>query len=318
MTTLLRIALVIMWLGSLGVAAQQPTTCSLSAVISPAANSYVFQEPIRLNVTLSNRGDRPLDIALIFPYFNGKLVFKGEGENLLERDEYSLPTVGFGGRSTPHEIEPAGSWAFPIFLQTYYASLGPGPHRLHYSFDVPCLLAAQGMIDAHLEGNLMVRVTARDDARLAKIVANYGSQLAHGDPVAIEGLLSMDTPLVIPQLKQVAEGSRFERALQALSRFKGSAAAEQIALQSVRSKEPARQIAGLEVLRSWKKEIEPNDAKAIVSSSSRDVRLAALHYFQALGTSKNVSLVQRLLSDPDRSVADEARRTNEQLKNKLP
>lgn len=254
-------------------------------------------------------------LSLIFPYLDGQLTLTEGNQEPARREEYSRDVVGFGGRFIPQKIEPGGSLDFPIFFQTYYASPLPGLHEFHYNMPVPCQV--QGTTPPVASGGFSVRIEPPNPEQLKQIVAEYSTQLANGDPAASEGLLSMDTSLVIPQLRKIVEGSRFERALQSLSRFKGNPAAEQIIMQSVRSKEPARQIAALGVFSRWKKEIEPSDVNIIVSSPSRDVRLEALRYFRALNSSKNLPLVESLLSDSDETVADEARRTHALLKGKV-
>ena len=87
-------------------------------------------------------------------------------------------------------------------------------------------------------------------------------------------------------------------------------------LEGLQSNLPARQIASLKVCSRWKREFSFADVKVLLESPSRDVRLTALRYLQALGDAKYLALVAPLLSDPDEAVADEARRTSELLKSK--
>ena len=54
--------------------AAQVEDCALSARIVPAKEAYVFQEPIRLDVTLLNRGNASAAVVLILPYLNGQFT----------------------------------------------------------------------------------------------------------------------------------------------------------------------------------------------------------------------------------------------------
>lgn len=285
------------------------------AKISPAKESYVFQEPIRLNLTIFNAGRTASTLSLIVPYFNGELILSEGSQELARREEYARE--GLGGRSIPRGIEPGGSVEFPIFLQTYYASPRPGLHELHYTMSVPCLVQGGGT-DSISSGTFFVRIDPTDPEKLKRIVADYTTQLANGDPAAPEALLSMDTPLVIPQLKEMMEGSHFARAFQALSRFKGDPQAEQIVRETVHAKLPARQIAGIKVLSKWNQGISSADVGSLLESTSRDVRIAALRYLQALRDPNYLPLLSPLLNDADQSVAGEAQRTRELLRAKTP
>jgi hypothetical protein len=287
--------------------AQGQEACALSVKIAPVKKSYIFQEPIRLNVAVLNSGAAPAVVSLIFPYFNGDLTFSEGGKELVRREEYSPNVVGFGGRSLPRKVEGRGTWEFPIFLQTYYSDLRPGVHKLTYVMGISCLVQ-EGSVQASSSGILSVRVEPGTPGELEKIIAGYGRQL-NEDPAAVEALLSMDTPLVIPELRKMLGGSNWERAFQTLARFKGNPDAEQIFAESIHSKLPARQIAGLKVMSGWKEQISPADLKVLLESPSRDVRIMTLRYLQALKDTKSLSLVSPLLRDADKSVADEAQRT---------
>jgi hypothetical protein len=251
---------------------------------------------------------------LVFPYFDGQLVFSAEGEQVVLRDEYSPASAGRGGMSMPRAIEPGRTLEFPIFFQSYYGSLAPGSHTLRYTVDVPCLSQSQGLNTRSSSGTFSILVEPEDREKLRKIITEYSEALDKGDPAALEALLSMDTPLVIPELKKLLDGSNWQRAFQTLSRFKGNDEAEQMALEALHAKLPAGQVASLGILSKWKREIPSEDVKALLASPSRDVRIAALHYVQALNDAKYLSLIAPLVSDPDGTVADEARRTMELLK----
>ena len=126
----------------------------------------------------------------------------------------------------------------------------------------------------------------------------------------------MDTPLVIPELKEIMAGGNWERAFLTLARFKGDPDAEKITHDSLHSKEPARQIAALGVLSKWKTQMPRPDVEALLKSSDRGVRLVALRYIQAVKASQYLPLVAPLLSDPDEYVMKEAKRTKEVLEQK--
>jgi hypothetical protein len=294
--------------------AQQSKACTVSATISPAKQSYIYQEPVRLNVVLSNSGPESVSTLLIFPYFNGDLIFKADTQKLVPREEYSN-AIGWGGRSLPREIEPGGSWSFPIFLQTFYNSLSPGVYKLDYSMRITCV-QGKGATTASSTGSFPLHIEPANPRELEGIVADYSQRLAAGESGAMEALLSMDTPLVIPGLKELIAGGNWERAFLTLARFKGDPDAEKTTLDSLHSKVPARQIAALGVLSKWNAEIPGPDVEALLKSSSRDVRLVALRYIQAVKGSQYLSLVALLLSDPDEYVIEEAKRTKEVLEQK--
>lgn len=313
-----KLAVVIAWLLWPGVvlSAQGQMGCAVSARVSPAKGSYIFQKPIRLSVTLSNSGPSPSAVSLIFPYFNGQMVFKGDGQDLAPRDEFSTSVVGVGGRSIPHKIEPGGTWEFTVFLQTYYASPQPGLHEFHFTMAIPCVAQGEGISASISNGDFSVRVEPPNPRQLKRIVADYSAQLTSGEPTALEALLSMDTPLVIPELAKILDGGNAESALKTLSRFKGDPRAQQMVHQAVLSKLPSRQIAATELLSKWKQQIPDADLKSLLESPSRDVRIAALRHLQALPDSKYLPLVSPLMSDADENVASEAKRTGELLKGK--
>jgi hypothetical protein len=302
---------VALWMTVLAMA-QQSTTCTVSATISPAKQSYIFQEPVRMNVVLSNTGSRSVRTLLIFPYFNGDLIFRADARKLATREEY-LNAVGWGGRSIPRQIEPGGSWSFPIFLQTFYSSLSPGVYKLGYSITVPCFAQGIGETTASSTGSFSLRIKPANQQELKEIVADYSQQLGTGGSGAQEALLSMDTPLVIPGLRELIAAGDWDRAFVTLARFKGDPDAEKITLDSFHSKVPARQIAALKVLSRWKAQMPEPDVRALLESSARDVRLVTLRYIQAVKASQYLSLVGPLLSDPDESVREEAKRTKEVL-----
>src|SRR2546429_7735971 len=103
----------------------------------------------------------------------------------------------------------------------------------------------KGATTASSTGSFSLHIEPANQHELERIVTDYSQQLAAGESGALEALLSMDTPLVIPELRELMKGGNWERAFLTLSRFKGDPDAEKITLDSVHSKVPARQIAAL-------------------------------------------------------------------------
>jgi hypothetical protein len=294
--------------------AAQVEDCALSAQIVPAKQVYVFQEPIRLDVALFNRGSAPASVVLTFPYLNGQLTLADKHHNLRRREEYSPERVGFGGKALPRVILPGQSWQFSVFLQTYYASPEPGEYETSYTIATPCLVEGRGLVSRTSSGTLSFRVQPANSEQLGSIVQDYAAKSGSGDPLAVEALLSMDNPIVIPELARILDGNNFERALQTLSRFRENPLAEKMVGETVRSPIPAREIAGLNVISQWRKDISGSELSPLLRSPSRDVRSATLRYLQALNDPKFLPLVSPLLTDPDQEVANEARKTEQILK----
>jgi len=295
-------------------AAAQVEDCALSARIIPAKEVYVFQEPIRLDVALSNRGNDTATVVLTFPYLDGRLTLSDKRHNLQRREEYSPEHVGFGGKAVPHVILPGQSWQFSIFLQTYYTSPKPGEYEMNYTMDVPCLIEGRGLISRASSGTLSVSVQAANSEQLQRIVHDYAAKSETGDLLATEALLSIDSPIVIPEMRRILDGSNFTKALQTLSRFRENPLAEKMVGETVSSPIPARQIAGLNVISQWRKQISGGELSRLLRAPSRDVRSATLRYLQALDDPKFLPLVSPLLTDPDQKVANEARKTEQILK----
>jgi hypothetical protein len=226
--------------------AQQPRGCTVSSSISPVKQSYIFQEPIRLNMTLSNLGREPVTIMHSYPYVSDQLSFSESNQHLPETEEYAN-RQRWGGKSIPRTLDSGGTWTLSIFLQTYTASLSPGLHKLDYEVVIPCV-QGPGLITAAAKGMVSIRVEPPNPGQLRKIVGEYGRQASAGDSEAFEALLSMDSPYVVPELEALIQGSNWQRALQTLSRFKGDPAAERIVSETVQSKVPTHKIAGLRVL----------------------------------------------------------------------
>jgi hypothetical protein len=293
--------------------AAQVEDCALSARIVPAKQVYVFQEPIRLDVALVNRGSAPASVVLTFPYLNGQLTL-ADKHNLRRREEYTPEHVGFGGKALPRVILPGQSWQFSVFLQTYYASPEPGEYETSYTMATLCLVEGRGLVSRTSSGTLSFRVQPTNSEQLGSIVQDYAAKSGTGDSLASEALLSMDNPIVIPELGRMLDGSNFERALQALSRFRENPLAEKMVGETVRSPIPAREIAGLNIISQWRKDISGSELSPLLRSPSRDVRSAALRYLQALGDPKFLPLVSPLLTDPDQEVANEARKTEQILR----
>jgi hypothetical protein len=294
--------------------AAQVEDCALSARIVPAKEVYLFQEPIRLDVTLFNRGSASASVVLAFPYLNGQLSLTDKHHNLRRREEYSPERVGFGGKAVPRVILPGQSWQFSVFLQTYYANPEHADYEMSYTMVIPCLVEGRGLISRTSSGTLSVRVQPADSERLRRIVQDYAAKSGSGDPLALEALLSMDNPIVIPEMKRILDGSNFERALQTLSRFRENPLAEEMVRETVHSPIPARQIAGLNVMSQWRKDFSESELSLLLRSPSRDVRSATLRYLQALDDPKFLQLISPLLTDPDQEVANEARKTEQILR----
>lgn len=292
----------------------QVQDCALSARIVAAKGVYVFQEPVRLDVALFNGGSDSATVDLSFPYLNGGLILTDKRHNLQRKEEYSPGRVGFGGKAVPQVILLGQSWQFSVFLQTYYASPEPGEHEISYTMAVPCLIEGRGLISRASSGTLSVSVQAANSEQLQQIVQDYAAKSETGDLIATEALLSIDNPIVIPEMRRILDGNNFERALQTLSRFREDPLAEGMVGETVRSPIPARQIAGLNVISQWRKHISGSELSRLLGSPSRDVRSATLRYLQALDDPKFLPLVSPLLMDPDQEVANEARKTEQILK----
>ncbi|HEX5235083.1 MAG TPA: hypothetical protein VFW25_07115 [Silvibacterium sp.] len=128
----------------------------------------------------------------------------------------------------------------------------------------------------------------------------------------------MDNPIVIPELRQILDGNNFERALQTLSRFENNQLAEKMVTETLDSPIPARQITVLNVVSQRKKRISSSEISRLLRSPSRDVPRATLRYIQSLDDPNLLPLVVPLLTDPDREVADEARKTERLLRGNSP
>ncbi|HEX5235082.1 MAG TPA: hypothetical protein VFW25_07110 [Silvibacterium sp.] len=139
-------------------AAAQVDDCAISARIVPAKQAYVFQEPIRLDVTLVNRGNASAAVVLIFPYLDGQFTLTDKHNGLRRREEYSPERVGFGGKAAPRVILSGQSWQFSLFLQTFYASPEPGEYEMSYTMPLPCLVEGRGLVYPLSSGTLSVRV----------------------------------------------------------------------------------------------------------------------------------------------------------------
>lgn len=132
---------------------------------------------------------------------------------------------------------------------------------------------------------------------------------------AVEALTSMDTPLVIPELKKLIAIGDAQKGFSALAKFEGSPEARKSVLDFLSSKDPHYQAAALNVLSEWRLPLDESQVTELAQSPDRSVKLAIIRYVGAMSQSGYLPIIRPLVNDQDQYVSQQARRVAKSLSN---
>src|SRR6185312_7905684 len=283
------------------------STCDVAVSITPAKSMYLKNEPIRLVLQYLNRGLTECQISMEKPSFYGGLQFKDLSNNLAKRKEVSDSGVGL-----VKLIAPGDKWTIPIFLQTYFVSPPVGAYTIQFQMTVYCK-DGQSPLSS---GNFSFHVLPSEPQQIRNVIQTYDRALSGPErQSAVEALVGMDTPLVIPELERLIVIGNAQEGFRALAKFQESSEARQSIQDFLSSKNPHYQAAALDVISEWRQPLDESQLEELARSPDRIVKLAIIHYVGAIGQSRYQPSIEKLANDKDKYVAQQAQRVAKGLAN---
>jgi hypothetical protein len=309
-----------------------------TASLAPAQAVFVRGEPIDLDLILRNGEEAPLTVGPEYPSFfdrEGKRGIKltAKGRVLVTTHDRDWgewkggppalphgssvawePPTGFGwGRGKT--IRPGESWTVKIFLQQFTRDLEPGDYEFAYSIDIPTISRnKEREIAFRGTGDFRVSVIKGSDSELSTALARH-AKTKNGDywsmREAMEGLILVDSPVVVPYLIHVNPLGATDVIL-AMKNFKGNREAEAYIFEKLRSSEQRDILAALAVLQKWNYVLPEHEVRRLLNlpKSLSTARIGAILYASELPGRPFESQVKALINDPDRHVAETATRAS--------
>jgi hypothetical protein len=294
---LLGVVIVSLFFNALASSSQR--ACDVGASITPAKKTYLKDEPIRLALKYVNRGSTESQVLVEKPSFYDDLQFNDLNDSLAK-----MQIGRRGGIGRMRSLEPGQKWSVPIVLQTYLESPPVGTYTIKFQMTVYCKVGPSPLSS----GTFSFQVLPSTPQQIREVIAIYDKALSGSESrSAVEALTSMDTPLVIPELKKIIAIGDMQEGFRALAKFEKSPEARKSIHDFLLSKNPHYQSAALDVLSEWRQPLDESQLEELARSPDRTVKLAIIHYVGAVGQSRYRSLIERFVNDHDQYVSQQAR-----------
>jgi hypothetical protein len=295
--------------------------------MTPSQASYVVGEPIDIVLTIRNDTDETVSFEERYPDFASARGTGGISLVLLggavakpkqaPRDPWLGPRldpvssliVASGPKIQLASLAAGKARTFKVFLQQFAGDLPPGAHNIAYTFDIDQVPREGPHIQA--TGQFTATIVSAGAGELAEAIAQHAKEYETSDywtsRAAEEGLLIVNSPLVIPYLTRIKPWGDYEVVL-AMEKFKGNHDAEDYVLGQLRSGGTPQTTAALYVLQQWKYALSESEVSHLLNSGKAESRLAAIRYVYHLPGGAYQPEVRALVVDPDVSIAEAARR----------
>jgi len=263
--------------------------------VAPTKLAFVQNEPITLNVVLSNRSSRVVKVLFQYPHDLG-LTFS------CERTESSGPGARSAGRARAAlPILPKKALRFAVVLDRYLRINAPGRYVLGYRAVYTDHDRDGGWRDFNFHGECRLQIVAGDmtPEAISSIAKGLKSKSQQERLEAIEQLLWIKRPEVIDPLRDAAKAeiNYLADIVQALGRQLPSADARKALIDVVLGGDDRSLREFFRLSQEGRVVICDEEYRGLLSSRNADVRLKAFQHLVATGDRDKMALVLPLTND---------------------